>query len=96
MSTAPSLSAGGSKVEGVSALYLKHAAAFLLLQQADRQVGLPLSAGEQRRAAALHKLAAVRSFAHQDCEPCCVIDGLFVGVPSSHPPGRLIMPAQGP
>ena len=56
------------------------------LQQVDRQVGVPLSAGEQRRAAALHKLAAVRNFAHQDCEPCCVMDGLFVGVrPSQHP-----------
>ena len=57
----------------------------LLLQQGDRHVGLPLSAVEQRRAAALHKLVAVRNFAHQDCEPCCVIDGLFVGVRPSQP-----------
>lgn len=68
----------GEEVEGGEPA-LSQSSVGLLLQQVDRQVGLPLSAGEQRRAAALQKLVAVRNFAHQDCEPCCVIDGLFVG-----------------
>ena len=33
----------------------------------------------EQRAAALQKLVAVRKLAHADCEPCRVIDGLYVG-----------------
>lgn len=31
---------------------------------------------------AIQKLVSVGNFAHQDCEPCCVLDGLYLGAPS--------------
>lgn len=34
---------------------------------------------EDTRLVAIHKLAAVRRFAHADAEPCQVLQGLFVG-----------------
>ena len=32
---------------------------------------------------AIQKLVSIRNFAHQDSEPCCVLDGLYLGIDSS-------------
>ena len=29
---------------------------------------------------AIQKLVSIRNFAHQDSEPCCVLDGLYLGI----------------
>lgn len=31
---------------------------------------------------AIQKLVSIRNFAHQDSEPCCVLDGLYLGIDS--------------